>query len=247
MNKKNFYYEKYGNKNKTIIILPGWGDNRSTFDFYINALKEKYTIYIFDYPGFGKSVFPKRSLFLNDYANYINNFLKENNIKNPNIICHSFGCRISLLLIAKYRVLVNKLVIIGGAGIRRKNIKRKVKEIKYKILKRLSIFIPKKKKEKYLEKLFNKYASPDYKNISNNMRKTFSNIVNEDLRKYLKYIYCPCILLWGENDYETPLKDGKYMNKKIPNSGLIIIKKGTQFVYLEYPFYIIRIILEFFN
>lgn len=247
MNIKNFYYEKYGNKEKVIIILPGWGDTRKTFNYYINFLKENYTIYIFDYPGFGKSKFPSHSLTIYDYAIYIKNFINDNNIKNPNIICHSFGCRIAIILIGKYRVLVDKLIIIGGAGIKRKNIKRKIKIIKYKLLKKISKILPKKKKEKYLEKLFNKYASNDYKNLNNSMKKTFSNIINEDLKKYLKYIYCPCILLWGEKDKDTPLKDGILMNKKIANSGLITIKKGTHFVYLEYPFYILKIIIEFFK
>ena len=246
MNKKNFYYKKYGDGDKILIILPGWGDTRKTFDFYINNLKDKFTIYIFDYPGFGESDFPKRVLTIDDYAYYIYHFIERNNIKNPYIICHSFGCRISILLIGKYRLLVNKLIIIGGAGIRRKSIKRTFRTLKYKFLKKISYILPKRKKEKYLNKLFFKYASNDYKDLDENMKASFRNIVNTDLRKYLKYIYCPTLLIWGENDTATPLKDGILMNKKIPNSGLIIIKKGTHFVYLEYPFYIIKIILEFF-
>ena len=245
MNNKNFYYKKYGNSKKVLIILPGWGDNRNTFDYYINILKDKYTIYIFDYPGFGNSTFPNMDLTLDDYAKYIENFIKRNKISNPYIICHSFGCRISILLISKYRILVDRLIIIGGAGIRRKSIKRYLKSLKYKFLKKISYFLPSKKKDKYLKNLFNKYASNDYKDLNQNMKNTFKNIINVDLRKYLKYISCPTLLIWGDNDNLTPLKDGILMNKRIPNSGLITIKKGTHFVYLEYPFYIIRIILNF--
>ena len=247
MNKQNFYYEKYGNNDKVVIILPGWGETRKTFDYYINLLKDKYTIYIFDYPGFGKSTFPKRALSIEDYAYYISKFIKQNNIYNPYIICHSFGCRISLLLIGKYRVLVSKLIIIGGAGIRRKSFKRYLNRIKYKFLKKLGYILPKKKRENYFLKLFNKYSSEDYKNLNDNMKETFKNVVNKDLRKYLKYIYCPTLLIWGENDISTPLKDGILMNKKIPNSAIITLKKGTHYVYLEYPFYILKIILEFFK
>jgi pimeloyl-ACP methyl ester carboxylesterase len=245
MNNNNFYYKKYGNSEKILIILPGWGNTRNTFDYYVNILKDKYTIYIFDYPGFGNSTFPNIDLTLDDYAKYIFNFIKKNKINNSYIICHSFGCRISILLIAKYRVIVDKLIIIGGAGIRRKSIKRYLKSLKYKFLKKISYFLPSKKKEKYLKKLFNKFASNDYKDLNQNMKNTFKNIINVDLRKYLKYISCPTLLIWGENDTSTPLKDGILMNKKIPNSGLITIKKGTHFVYLEYPFYIIRIIFSF--
>ena len=34
----NIYYEKHGTKGQTIVILPGWGDNRFTFDYLINFL-----------------------------------------------------------------------------------------------------------------------------------------------------------------------------------------------------------------
>ena len=247
MKKENFKYYKYGNKEKVLIILPGWGDTRKTFDFYINNLKNKYTIYIFDYPGFGNSKFPNYSLTIDDYAKYIKDFIIEKRINNPYILCHSFGCRISLLLIGKYRILIDRLIIIGGAGIRRKSLKRKLRLLKYKLLKKLSNVLSKKKKEIYLNRLINKYGSNDYKELNNLQRKTFSNIVNTDLRKYVPFIYSPTLLIWGEKDLSTPLKNAKYMNKRIKDSALITIKKGTHFVYLEYPFYILNIINNFFN
>lgn len=247
MNINNFYYEKYGDNEKVLIILPGWGDTRKTFDYYVNSLKEHFTIYIFDYPGFGKSKFPNKVLTIDDYAKYIKRFIKDNKIKNPYILCHSFGCRIAILLIAKYRVLIDRLIIIGGAGIRRRSVKRSLKILKYKLLRKVTNLLPKKKKEKYLVKLFNKYGSEDYKSLSNQEKETFKNIVNTDLRKYLKHIYCPTILIWGQNDDATPLKDGILMSKKINDSFLIEIKKGTHFVYLEYPLYILNIILNFFK
>ena len=246
MNNKNFVYKKYGDKKKVLIILPGWGETRKTFDFYIQNLKDKFTIYIFDYPGFGESVFPDKDLTINDYALYIKRFMEENNISNPYILCHSFGCRIIILLTGKYRVLIDRLIIIGGAGIRRKSIKRYLRTKKYKILKKISYLLPKSKRESYLNKLRDKYSSTDYKDLDNHIRNTFINVINTDLRKYLKYIYLPTLLIWGELDESTPIKDAKLMNKKINNSGLITLKKGTHFVYLEYPFYILNIIKNFF-
>lgn len=247
MNNKNFIYKKYGNKEKVLIILPGWGDTRKTFDFYVQSLIEKFTIYIFDYPGFGESIFPNKNLTIDDYALYIKKFIEENSINNPYILCHSFGCRIAILLTGKYRILVDRLIIIGGAGIRRKSIKRYLRIKKYKILKSIGKLLPKNKRVKYLANLQKKYSSQDYNNITSEyMRNTFKNIVNNDLSKYLKYIYTPTLLIWGELDNSTPIKDGQYMNKKIDNSGLITLKKGTHFVYLEYPFYILNIIKNFF-
>ena len=89
-NTKNMsiYYEKYGNKNKTILILPGWGNTRTTFTNIINYFKDKYTIYIIDYPGFGNSPIPNQDLTIYDYANIVRDFLEEIQIINPIIIAN---------------------------------------------------------------------------------------------------------------------------------------------------------------
>ena len=47
------HYKTYGNSKKSIVILPGWGNTKDTFANIINLLKDKYKIYIVDYPFFG--------------------------------------------------------------------------------------------------------------------------------------------------------------------------------------------------
>ena len=43
-NNLTIYYEKYGNKENIILILPGWGNTRETFRHIINYFKEKFNI-----------------------------------------------------------------------------------------------------------------------------------------------------------------------------------------------------------
>ena len=242
----NIHYEKFGNGEKNILILPGWGNTRPTFKWMIESLKNNYNVYILDYPGFGESPFPNRDLTIYDYANMIKTFIDVLQIKNPIIIAHSFGSRLALILEGELGLSLEKLIIIDGAGIkRRKKLKVILKQYLYKFLKKLRWILPKRKRKKYLEKLINIFASSDYKSIDDNMKKTFSNIVNEDLTYLLEEIKTETLLIWGEKDYDTPIKDGILMNKKIKDSGLIIIKKGTHFTYLDVPSYINSIILEF--
>jgi len=40
----SLYYKKYGEHKKSIVILPGWGDTRATFDSLISALSLNYTV-----------------------------------------------------------------------------------------------------------------------------------------------------------------------------------------------------------
>lgn len=231
-NNIKLFYEVYGEENsEEILILPGWGNTRKTFADIINQLKNNYKVYIFDYPGFGDSPFPNKDLDIYDYSNLIYSFIKENNIKNPNIISHSFGGRISIILTGLYKVNIDKLILIDIAGIRRKSIKRTFKTIIYKLRKKLVIF--KKNKIKYLNNLRKKYSSTDYNNLNKNMYMTFKNIINEDLRKYIKEIKEETLIIWGKQDKDTPVKDGYYINKKIKNSKLIIYENVSHFSYIE--------------
>ncbi len=237
-NKDNYalYYEKYGNSDSIILILPGWGDTRKTFNMMIDYFKLKYTVYILDYPGFGKSIFPEKDLTIYDYTNIVRDFMAQEQIKNPIIICHSFGGRIATLLAGYYKDLIKKIIMIDVAGIkRRKKIMQLLKQTIYKFLKKLKIFVPKRKRNIYLKRLFRKFASTDYKALDQNMYQTFKNIISEDLKYYYKEINVPTLLLWGEKDKDTPLKDGYYINKKIKNSNLIIYPKVTHYSYLAYP------------
>lgn len=77
------------------------------------------------------------------------------------------------------------------------------------------------------------------------MSKTFQNIIKEDLKDFLPYIEQETLILWGEKDKDTPLKDAKVIKKKIKNSALIIYPNATHFSYLENPILTYKIIEKF--
>ena len=240
------YYEKYGNGKNIILILPGWGNTRETFRYIIDYFKDKYTIYIIDYPGLGKSPIPTKTLNIYNYTELINEFTKLKNITNPIIIAHSFGGRIASTLSSIYNYKTDKLILIDVAGIKpKKTIKKYLKEKTYKLKKKLIKLLPKQKQSIYKQKLFQKYASSDYLLLPPTMRETFKNIINEDLTKHFKKTKTETLLIWGENDQDTPLKDGIKINKLIKDSALITLKNAAHYCYLQYPILVNKIIYEF--
>ena len=240
------YYEKYGSSKQSIIILPGWGDTRNTFNFLIQHLKTKYTIYIVDYPGFGRSPIPNTTLSINDYGELFYNFLDSLSVSKPIIIAHSFGGRITSLLLGKYHYPIKKVILFDVAGIkRRKSFKVFFKEKIYKLLKKISSIFSLEKQTKWKDFLLLCFASSDYQSLPDSMRKTFKNIISEDLRKYYKQINCDTLIIWGKNDQDTILKDAYYLRKHIINSELIIYHHATHYSYLCYPILTVKIIEEF--
>ena len=170
-------------------------------------------------------------------------FLNDNNIHNPIIIGHSFGGRLIILLNYLYHIKFKKIILMDSAGIKNFSLKKTLKKYLYKFLKKLKFFF--KDKPKYLQKLLSYFGSTDFKNINLSMQKTFINIVNTNLIKYIPSIKDETLIIWGRNDYETPFKDAIKFNKLISNSYLIPIENVGHFPYLEYPTLINNIIYEY--
>ena len=114
----NINYIKEGN-GKAVLILPGWGTTIETYRTLINSISTYSTVYCLDMPGFGQSEEPSSSWDVDDYVSFIIDFIKEQNIKELDLIGHSNGGRIIIKLMNQQNLdfKVNKIILIGSAGI----------------------------------------------------------------------------------------------------------------------------------
>ena len=83
-------YIQYG-KGKDIVLLHGWGQNIEMMKMLGDKFSDRYRITILDLPGFGKSSEPKFSWTMNDYLEFLEEFVKSVGIHKPIVIGHSFG------------------------------------------------------------------------------------------------------------------------------------------------------------
>jgi pimeloyl-ACP methyl ester carboxylesterase len=232
-------YETKGSGD-AVILLHGWNADVSIYESIVNMLKTKYLVYIIDLPGFGESMIPHIPYTLDDYVDFVHTFIGELNIDSPISIGHSFGGRIAIRYVNKFKT--EKLVLISSAGIKRFNLKTKYKICKYKLKKRYYILTRNITK---LEKLQNNSGSTDYQCLTNTMKKTMINIINTNQTKELKNITIPTLLLWGKNDLQTPYKDALLMNKKITNSGLVTFNYSGHFPFIDEEYLFIKVLASF--
>lgn len=214
----------------------------------INTISQYRTVYCLDMPGFGESEEPKQSWNVNDFIKFISEFIETQGIKELDLIGHSNGGRIIIKLMnCKNRFKVNHIILFGSAGIVHK---KKISQIvKIRLFKLGKLFLKLKPIKKIfpnmLEKYKNRFGSADYRNATLVMKETMVKIINEDLTELLKNIKVPTLLIWGENDTQTPIEDAKLMEKLIPDAGLVSIKDCTHYVFLERWNYISKIINVF--
>ncbi|MFA9377933.1 MAG: alpha/beta fold hydrolase [Lachnotalea sp.] len=235
-----------------ILMLHGWGSNLLPFNSLIKHLSSHYKIYALDMPGFGNSEEPDFPWAVDDYVNFIIKFTQRMNISSAILIGHSFGgeCIIKLANIDTLPFQINKIILMGSAGVRHpKTFEQKLKIKTYKLgkwflkLKLIQLLYP-----DALENFQSKSGSADYRAASPLMRQSFVKVINEILDEhYFANIKSSTLLIWGENDTATPLVDGQYMEKTIPGAGLVTIKNAGHYVYLDQAFTVYKVIDSFLN
>ena len=232
-----------------VLMLHGWGSSVVPFTAIINLLSSKYRVIALDFPGCGESETMKEAWTVDDYANFVIKFAKELNIENPVLIGHSHGGRVIMKLVGEKMVAPKKVIFLDSAGlIPKKSFKKKLKIATFKFIKRvLTLPVIKNFSGNLLNKARNHFGSSDYRSAPEVLRKTMVNVVNTDLRHLLCNFNCPTLLIWGENDTDTPLRDAKIIESLIKDSGLCVIKNAGHFAFLDNPYQTSAILKSFLN
>ena len=213
-----------------LLILHGWGSNSSRWQEVAESLNMK--VIIPDLPGFGKSNKPPVPWNLDEYCSFLEEFIKNLNFEKIYLVGHSFGGAIAVKYSLKYPEKVEKMFLVNAALIRKKTFRKTFLLIFSKLFKPLSR-IP------ILKKAFYKFlVKSDYNETQGFMRKTYLNIVKENLLDRLEDVKVPTMIIWGENDNITPLKQGKIIHSKIENSEIEIIPRIDHNPHLSIPEYL---------
>ncbi|MDW5300073.1 MAG: alpha/beta hydrolase [Sedimentibacter sp.] len=217
-----------------VLLLHGWGGSIQTMMPIFNILKDKFRVIAMDLPGFGESDTLAEYWNSYDYAQCVIKFIEKIGLKSIILFGHSHGGRISIILSSKYDV-VKKLILIDSAGIiPKRSIGYYLKIYSFKFLKKIYInFARCNTKQQNLEKFYKKFGSVDYIESQGIMRQTMVKVINDNLIDLLPKIKVPTLLLWGENDQDTPLYMGKMMEERISDSGLVIFKGAGHYSYID--------------
>lgn len=217
-----------GKGESCVLFLHGWGGSTNSFFGIAEKLSNDHKVIILDLYGFGKSKYPDVVLDSYEYAVQVFLFLKRKGVTKLSIVAHSFGGRIAILLASMFNITVDRLVLVGSAGIKpRHTLKYRYRVIKYKVAKYL---VRKNLKDK---QSLQKYGSDEYKKLDDLQKKGYVKIVNQDLKFSLKYIRSKTLVVWGVCDKTTPLYMAKKIQKGISGSKMYLYENSGHFCYLE--------------
>lgn len=235
---------------KSLVLLHGWGANIGL----VWPLAEKlaplgYRVYALDLPGFGQSADPPAAWTVQDYARLVVAYLDAQHLERVLLFGHSFGGRLSLILGSEYAERINKMVLADSAGVRtppplftrfRLNTYKAIRDGLYRV--------GAKSLADTLRNVYNtRYGSADFQQVLGVMRETFVNVVNEDLLPYAARVKSPTLLFWGDKDEDTPLWQGRLLEKTIPDAGLVVHRGAGHYSYLDCLAETVRVMDYFFK
>lgn len=229
-----------------MLFLHGWQDDLHTFDAVTEMLKNKWRIIRLDLPGFGMSEAPKSAWSLGEYAEFVKNFAVKLNIAPDILVGHSFGGRIAIKAVGVKMLFPRKVILIASAGIAKTSTPRNIFFAAIAKIGKIITLVPPFYfwREQFRKKLYT-WTGSDYLEAGPLMQEIFLKIIREDIGVAAQQIAIPALLIWGQQDTETPLSDAKRLMELIQGSKLEIIPGAGHFIHRQYPDRIAGLIRNF--
>ena len=236
----NICYKTTGTGDKTVVILQGWGTDLGVYDSVAGVIDgSRYRVIQFDFPGFGSSDEPKEPWDVDGFADFFCRFMEVMQVKQATLIGHSYGGRVIIKLAARESIPfeITNIILIDSAGVLPvRTTAQKWKIRKYKILKKfLNLKLIYAMFPEVIDDWRSRQGSADYRNATPMMRQCMVKAINEDLTELLPKIRQEVLLIWGDQDTATPIRDAHIMEENIPNCGLAVIPGTGHFSFLEKP------------
>ncbi|HEV8082860.1 MAG TPA: alpha/beta hydrolase [Chitinophagaceae bacterium] len=234
-NKKIFY--RVVGKGKPVVLLHGFAEDGSLWNYQIEKLKQNFQVIIPDLPGSGASEMIEGKLSISDYADAIKSIVDVEIRKDAiafTIIGHSMGGYISLAFAEKYLELLNGIGLFHSTSFADDDQK---KEARNKGID----FIKKNGAETFLkntaQNLFSETTKKENPALPKKLITLSKNLTPDVLIQYyeairdrpdrssiLKYFAKPVLFIQGFYDNATPLQSGLEQSHMAPVTYFKILK-----------------------
>lgn len=238
------FYEVTGS-GSPLILMHGWGCDHTTVASIAASAAETHTVYSLDLPGFGRSDEPREVWGVDEYTDIVEKFVHNLGLERPVLVGHSYGGRISILFASRNDV--SKVILVDSAGVKpSRPLSYYIKVYSFKLSRKMyQLILGRKKAEERIERMRASRGSADYAAASPMMRRVLSKSVSQDLRSVMPLIKAPTLIIWGEDDTATPMRDARIMERLIPDAGLVSFPGCGHYSFLDNPVQFAAVIKSF--
>jgi len=205
-----------------LIWAHGWGHTHENMLPLAQGMRRSARSVLVDFPGFGASPVPPAPWGTADYADAMAEWLGGLPPARRVWIAHSFGCRVGLQLAARHPETLAGLFLIAAAGLpSRRSPWARVRVAARRGAFRLARqFTPEGPPR---DRLRQRFGSADYR-AAGALRPILVKAVSEDLTAVAGAVRVPAVLVYGDQDRETPPELGMRLNGLMPQSRLYVLR-----------------------
>ena len=235
----------------TIICAHGWGSSSIVYSYLLKLLGPYFRIIAYDMKGHGFSDAEPDTYDLGLFTEELAQIVDYINPKNLILLGHSMGSAIVQNYLCLYSERANAAILLSSASDFRKPFPRLLPLMIFKVDERVKNLIL----HVGMNLLESNSVHPKYLNIMREQKKSMPyhvfrqsllNTVYEWKKdEELKKLETPILLMVGEKDYFTSVKDSMKLRELLPNSRLVILPDSKHDLVLEHGKDVANLVKEF--
>ncbi|UCJ15891.1 alpha/beta fold hydrolase [Pseudomonas sp. MM211] len=240
------YYEGGPKSAETVLLVHGFGADKSTWLWFAQELTERYHVIIVDLPGFGASSRPNGSYDVGTQTERLATFIDALAIRRLHLVGHSMGGHIAALYAARYPQQVSSLALMANAGISAP--KRSAFFERLEVQGDNPLLVESTPQfDQLLDWLFvappqlperiHQYLAQRAIGDSAHQRQVFDHLQQRylPLEPELPRISAPTLLLWGDQDRILDVSSIEVMKPLLAKSSVVIMKGCGHAPMIERP------------
>src|SRR5882672_5145109 len=249
------HYREAG-QGKPIVLLHGLGGDGSRWEPNIAPLAAEFHVFVLDEIGFGQSDKPLANYHNGMLSEFLVGFLRTLGIQKASLVGNSMGGFVAAYTAVHYPDMVDRLVLVDGAGYKRSGdeprrdphvrqiqngaTREETRELLLLMLHDKSLVTDQMVDDNFVMRLRSSFTISKWLDASEN---GLGGITAEEMRT----IKAPTLILWGKYDQLAgpPERTGERLHGDIQGSHLIVIDNAGHLPQLEQPEQFNNLVREF--
>ena len=221
-----------------LVLLHGLAGSHRWWRYVIPQLARTRSVVIPELVGFGGSRPAPRQPDMGEMAEIVDEWMAEQGLSGVDLVGHSMGGEIAIHLAARKPERVRRLVLVAAAGVPR--------EISASAAARLATELARLRawgRRTFVATI----AADSLRAGPFTLYRTLRHLLADDVRPLLPLVLQPTLVVWGEHDPVTPLRDAHILRNSLPRARLFVVAGASHNVMADRPDEFVRVVAEFLD
>jgi pimeloyl-ACP methyl ester carboxylesterase len=227
-----------GTGGRPLVLLHGLAGSHRWWRYVIPFFARDREVIVPELVGFGGSRPAPRQPDMAEMAGIVAEWLGANALERVDLVGHSMGGEIGIHLAVRHPERIRRLVLVSAAGIPR--------ELSATAAARLATELARLRawgRRTFVATI----AADSLRAGPFTLYRTLRHLLADDVRPLLPLVVHPTLIVWGEHDPVTPLRDAHVLRNALPRARLFVLAGASHNVMADSPDEFVRVVREFLD